>query len=809
MTGGDAWTLAFDGYAPDDEGLREALCTLGNGYFCTRGAGPETAADDVHYPGTYGAGVFNRLVSDVHGRDIVNEDLVNLPNGLGLSFRPADGDWLSPDAMEIRDYRQELDMRRGLLTRRFTCRDGAGRETRVETAQFVHMGAPHLAALRLRFRPENWDGDAVVRATLDGRVINTGVARYRTLNSRHLEALDGAADGAGLFLTSRISQSRTEIALAARTTIAVDGQAVTPARSTAADPGHVAEDLTVTLRSGQWVQADKVVALYTSRDRGISECGLAARQARDRAADFDDLLAGHEAAWAGLWRRADLDIGQDDHVQRVLRLHVFHLLQVASPHAVDLDAGLPARGLSGEAYRGHIFWDEVFILPYLTLRLPEAAKASLMYRYRRLDAARENARAESYRGAMYPWQSGSDGREETQVIHLNPKSQRWVPDRSHRQRHVNMAIAYNVWFYFRATGDRDFLTAAGAEMVLEIARFCASMARHNKDLDRYEIAGVMGPDEFHDGYPDVGEDDAGGLKNNAYTNVTVAWVLGRALEVLDLLDPVSRQGLTDRLSITPEETARWDEMSRKMRIIQDDAGIIQQFEGYADLKELDWDAYREKYGDIHRLDRILEAEGDDPNRYKLAKQADTLMLLYLFPAAELRALLARLDVAMDDATLAATIAYYRARTSEGSSLSRVVHAWILAEIDPARSWELFLEALNSDVGDIQGGTTVEGIHLGAMTGTADTIQRRYTGLELRDDGLYFDPALPATVPRLCLDLRYQGQALRLEVTNGRLTVASLDDGGASVGIGFDGVRHVLAPGKTLELRRGAARTGGA
>ena len=153
-----------------------------------------------------------------------------------------------------------------------------------------------------------------------------------------------------------------------------------------------------------------------------------------------------------------------------LRLHVFHLLQTVSPHSIDLDVGIPARGLHGEAYRGHVFWDEMFVLPFLNLRLPEVARSMLLYRWRRLPQARASARSAGHRGAMFPWQSGATGREESQTLHLNPRSGRWLPDNSHLQRHIGLAVAYNTWRYYEATGDVDFLTEYGAELILSVAR---------------------------------------------------------------------------------------------------------------------------------------------------------------------------------------------------------------------------------------------------------------------------------------------------------------------------------------------------
>src|SRR5262249_47583318 len=392
----------------------------------------------------------------------------------------------------------------------------------------------------------------------------------------------------------------------------------------------------------------------------------------------------------------------NDQVQLLLRLHIAHLLQVCSRHTADLDAGLPARGLNGEAYRGHVFWDEIYALPFFSFRLPEITRGLLKYRFRRMGEARAAAREAGWRGAMVPWQSGSEGTEETQRVHLNPLSGRWEPDLSRNQRHVNAAIFYNIWRYFQTTNDLEFLDRYGAEMMLEIARFWASIAHFNPERERYEIHGVMGPDEFHEKYPGAAD---GGLRNNAYTNVMVAWLCGLACEVLSLLPDSRADALRTRLEISDEELRLWSEMSRRMFVPFHDGGIISQFEGYGELEELDWDAYRERYGNIQRLDRILRAEGEDPNRFKISKQADVVMLFFLLSPETLAALFRRLDHAYREDTAARNIAYYDRRTSHGSTLSFITYAGALAALDPESSWERFLVALRSDAEDIQGGTT--------------------------------------------------------------------------------------------------------
>jgi alpha,alpha-trehalase len=450
---------------------------------------------------------------------------------------------------------------------------------------------------------------------------------------------------------------------------------------------------------------------------------------------------------------------------------------------------VPARGLHGEAYRGHVFWDELFIFPFLNLRMPEITRALLLYRYRRLDEARVAAQGAGYRGAMFPWQSGSNGREETDTQFFNPRSGRWMADHSHLQRHVGAAVAYNVWQYYEVTGDLEFLVDYGAEMLLDMARFWASAATYDPARDRYEIHGMMGPDEYHDRYPGAAR---AGLSNNAYTNVMAAWVLLRARAVLDLLPDAVGHRLRDQLGLTEAEIAEWDTISRRMRLVFHRDGILSQFEGYEALEEFDWDAYRRRYGNLYRLDFILESENDSTTNYKLSKQPDVLMLFYLFSFDELREIFERLGYPFDAETIPRTIDYYHRRSAHDSSLSRVADSWVLARADRPASWDVFMEALVTDVADIQGGTTPEGIHLGAMAGTVDVLQRCYTGIELRGDVLRLDPRLPQPLERLRLSVRYRGQSLRIELEGLTIRVQAMHCVAPSIRVAIRGRTYELA-----------------
>ncbi|MGH7921922.1 MAG: glycoside hydrolase family 65 protein [Candidatus Dormibacteraceae bacterium] len=796
--------LAFRGFAPETERLREALTSTGNGQFCTRGALEWTDADGTHYPATYRHGVMNRETTIMAGEAVRNEDLVNLPNWLLLQLRIEQEEPLRLDAVELLDYRHEYSVADAVLVRHLRFRDQAGRTTSLTSRRFVNMAGPHQAGLEWTLVPEDWSGRVQIISALDGRVVNRGVARYRELEGRHLDPVQTRLQAPDVIsLRTQTRQSHIYIAEAARTRVFAADEEVTPTRSFYEMEDYIHQVLQFDVRQGAPTRVEKMVALYTSRDRAISEAQHNAEDAVTRYEAFATALERHHRAWDELWATCEVRLPSDPEAELLLRFHIAHVLQVCSPLTADLDAGVPARGLNGEAYRGHVFWDELYIYPFLNHRLPQITRGLLLYRYRRLGQARALAHDAGYGGAMFPWQSGSDGREETQTVHLNPMSGRWDPDLSHRQRHVNAAIFFNVWRYFQATGDIEFLLGFGAEMLLEIARFWGTLAHFNPDRGRYEIHGVMGPDEFHERYPD---EEEGGLRNNAYTNVMVAWLMDIAGQVLRLLPEARRQALRAGLQLGDQEVARWEDISRRMLVPFHD-GVLSQFEGYESLTELDWDAYSARHPNLQRLDRILRAEDDTPDRYQVAKQADTLMLFFLFSEAELRTIFERLGYPYEDNTLRRNVDYYAPRTTHGSTLSYVVHAHLLAQIDPQASWGLYLQALASDAGDVQGGTTQEGIHMGVMAGTLDLLQRAYLGADVRGDVLHFAPQLLDRLQGLVLPMRFRGVQLRVEIEGPELRVTAGTEGGArSIQVAAGGETRKVRPGDRYVFRLDAALT---
>ena len=792
------FAFAYEGFDPTGEGLREALTSTGNGYLCTRGAAEWEDADGEHYPGTYAHGVYNRETTILGGLPVHNEDLVNLPNWLVLKLRIDGDDAVRLGDVELLDYCHGYDIRTAMVVRELRFRDRAGRDTALRSRRFVSMADRHHGGIEWTLTAENWSGRVEVVSALDGRVTNSGVARYGQLEGRHLDPVGPRTFGSEVIaLKVETRQSNLYISQAARTRVFDDhGRPAAVERTLYQTEDYVQQILAFTLRPGTATRIEKMVTFYTSRDRAVSDTLVKAGTAASRYADFAPALERHTSAWDELWQLCDIKVPGDQRVQRLLRLHISHVLQVCCRNTVDRDAGVPARGLNGEAYRGHVFWDELYVYPFLSFRLPEVTRTLLLYRFHRLDEARVAANRAGFQGAMFPWQSGSDGTEETQRVHLNPLSGRWDPDLSHNQRHVNAAIFYNIWHYFQATRDLSFMRDHGAEMMLEIARFWASIAHFNPVRERYEIHGVMGPDEFHEKYPGAQET---GLRNNAYTNIMVAWLCGLCRDVLALLPSTRAEALREQLGVTDQELHRWDDMSRRMYVPFHGDGIISQFEGFGDLLELDWEAYSAQYANIQRLDRILHAEQDTPDRYQLSKQADTVMLFFLFSGEELARLLERLGYTYGPDTARRTIAYYDRRTSDGSTLSFVTNAGALAALDPKGSWDRFLVALESDFGDVQNGTTKEGIHLGVMAGTLDLVQRCYSGMHIRDGVLCFDPRLAGPLDQLSFSMQFQGTPIMVTFDDGRLTLAVHPEG-ESPSI------RVAVHGQVCDLRAGDRRT---
>jgi beta-phosphoglucomutase family hydrolase len=768
----DNWKITYNDYDVKKEKSREALLTIGNGYFGTRGSFDEVSSCESNYPGTYIAGLYNRLTTKISGRDIENEDFVVAPNWTTINFKIDDEPWFNPSHVTINKITRTLDFRNGMLSKSMYITDNENRRTKVDSRRIANMLNPHQACVQYCITPLNYSGRISISSILDGTVKNEGVKRYSELNSQHLEPLCQGGEGNISWLKVKTNQSNIEIFESAKLVVRNRDEINDNSYGIAADDGIIYTYVDFDAVENETITIDKIVTIYDNNNIEGDIKNISLTELKE-IESFDQVLVESTSAWNQIWGKTDIKLTGDRISQKMLRLHIYHLMVSASPHNKSIDAGITARGLHGEAYRGHIFWDELFILPFYDIHFPETAKSMLMYRYRRLNKAREYAAEYGYKGAMYPWQSGSDGREETQIIHINPVSGEWGDDYSSLQRHVSLSIAYNIWHYYNITNDTKFIESAGAEMFLEICRFWESKTKYNNETNRYSIDKVMGPDEFHESYPDS---DEGGLRDNAYTNIMTAWMISKSQQIYDLLDANAKVALVNKISFDESELEKWKDIQSKLNLVINDESIISQYDGYFDLKELNWEYYKERYHDIHRMDRILKSEGKSADDYKVAKQADTLMTYYNLENDEITEILNNLQYELPEDYLKSNLKYYLQRTSHGSTLSRVVHSQLANIIDDKNlSWELYKEALTSDYNDIQGGSTSEGIHAGVMAGTIMIAISSYGGVDLRGKLLRINPKLPANWKDISFSLTFKKVTYSFNIKDSSIEVTSDSD----------------------------------
>ncbi|MGX7149653.1 glycoside hydrolase family 65 protein [Enterococcus ureasiticus] len=761
------WNLDYFGYTPGKEEYSvESLLTIGNGFMGLRGTVPEMTLSKEHYPATYIAGLYNEEKSEVAGQIVENEDFVNTPNNQYISIK-VDGtdEWLTLEKATLHYLHRNLDLKTGLFSSHMIVEDSHQHQLKITAKKIVNMAKKNNYSIQYLIKPLNFSKDITVKTTTDGAVYNFNVERYRNLTAKHFHITQLLAEKNKAMIEVQTNQSKINVQQVATITGDFFGADTV---KTSIGQEIIEQEITFYAEKNTTYTFEKQVQVKASIAKENWETPLLP------ATSFDSEFAESKHAWETLWKKSDIRVTGDLMSQKLLRIHTYHLLVSASPfNNNDLDVSVTARGLHGEAYRGHIFWDEIFILPFYVLHFPETAKQLLMYRYNRLGKAKENARESNYAGAMYPWQSGLDGSEDTQKLHLNPLNGQWGEDHSILQRHVSLAIAYNVWMYWNNSGDDQFIKEYGAEMLLEIANFWRSAATFDEMTNRYYIDKVMGPDEFHEAYPDSTES---GLKNNAYTNLMVVWLFEELENILSLLDTQEQTELFNKTGITQEHLKKMEDIRKRLSIEVNEDGIIAQYEGYFDLKEIDWEKAKEKYGNIYRMDRILKAEGQSPDDYKVSKQADTLMLFYNLNKEKIDEILAELGYDLPEDYLEKNLLYYLNRTSHGSTLSRIVHAQLAEEVAfHDLSWKLYQEALYSDYQDIQGGTTAEGIHTGVMAATIYVTLTTYAGIDIKKNYLTIQPNLPQNWTEMIFNIDHKGIHYDLIVSKDSVQVCPSQD----------------------------------
>jgi kojibiose phosphorylase len=704
-----SWLLTEAGFELAREHEIESILAIANGYLGIRASIAEGGR--FSRASTFAAGVY---VPD----GAPGPRLAVLPPWLHVEVTVEDQP-LSLGAGRVLDHRRVLDLYQGVLWREWRQQDPSGRITRLTYLQLASLADRHVVFQSVAVTAENYAGKISL------------ASRLGPSDATHTDMALVLAGPAAVLMRA----ARTEVAIASASE--VHSPAITAAGGreggVQADEGQWTWEASL----GETARIDRIVTVFTSRDV-INPAKTASDHATSiRARGFPSVVQGHVDAWRHRWEVAEVQIVGDEEAQRALHFATYHLIAATNP--ADEYVSIGARGLTGEAYRGHVFWDtEIYMLPFYVFTDPPAARSLLMYRYHTLAAARRKARAHGYEGAMYAWESADTGDEVTPRTVVAPDGRLVTILTGEREHHITADVAYAVWQYWHATGDDAFMVAAGAEILVETARFWVSRAQFEHDGYAH-IRHVIGPDEYHEMVDD-----------NAYTNTMAIFNLERAADAVAIL---KRQQTSDwqrlfaRLGLTEKEPQSWRELAATLTTGFDPATqLIEQFAGYFRLEEVDVAAQRS-----HATPVDVWLGPERLRRSKAIKQADVVALSAL--------LWEKWPVAVHDANFR----YYEPRTAHGSSLSPALHALVAARLgDGALAQAYFREAAEIDLANNMGNAAL-GVHMAALGGLWQAAVFGAAGLQTRENGISVDPHLLPGWAEMVFPVQWRGRLLRLHL----------------------------------------------
>jgi len=742
---GAAWRLSELQDDPIRASSRDSRFTVSNGFLGIRGAQAiNRKAAWTLPPRTYVAGLF-----DTASEPGAIPKLVPAPDWLGVRISL---DGAPPNqTFGTTSERLTLEMKRGLLLGDFQVaapEPGAGVTVRI--LRLISMSERAVGLQLIDIAGGTTEAEVRLEACLEG--MDTGLA-----------AAELTPD-LGVWRTLHSGKSLA-VAVAAR--LLIDGELLTPSETS-----QFRWVWTWRSRPGQPVCFERIVAVARGDD-GVEAPRAVALDKLDAARKFGwrGLVGSHEAAWAERWAASGIEIRGDPGAERALRFALYHLNGAPNPEDDHVSVG--ARGLTGDDYNGHVFWDtEIFLLPFFSFTWPMAARALLMYRFRTLPAAKDKAVAMGWRGALYAWESADTGTEAAPAQVVGPD--RLIVDVrcGTQEQHISADVAYAVWQYWQVTADDGFLLEAGAEILLETARFWASRAVLEADGRRH-IRGVIGPDEYHETIDD-----------NAFTNVMARWNIRRGLEVASVLRerwPAEWARLSAVLGVTEVELKDWNSAAHTVTTgLDPKTGLYEQFEGYFGLEPIDLTAYA---GRSVPMDIVLGRERT--HHSQVIKQADVVALLALAPEE------------FPSGAAEANFRYYEPRCGHGSSLSRAMHGLVAARLDRSEeALRFFTQTAAIDLGDAHV-AIAGGLHMAALGGLWQMAILGFAGLTLLNDGVALNPQLPVKWKALAFPFQWRGRSLRIRINRSEGSVEASLLSGEPMTLTVCGAPHALTVGQRV------------
>ena len=715
----DPWKVIEKGFDPAYSRVSESVFSLANESMGVRGCFDEGGSVDS-LRGAYVNGVFEMEQLNRSYRGIIDKSHFMIPCAEWLMCRIAlDSEVLDLGKVQFSDFTRELDMRAGTLTRSYVWTTASGKAIRLTFLRFMDMVNRERAYQRITVEPLNFSGCVEFATDVSFDTMHEGRQKCFWQDARV------EADGGRMLLQARTGQSGQEVFAGALVDLPAAAVASTEAKSATISAS-------IPVEMGKAVHVDKRVAILFDGTEGeqLWQSGKSALAASEKVA-LEDALLAQRAYWDAWWRTSDICIESANETldasvaaeQQGIRFCSFQLAQTYNGGSMRHNIG--AKGLTGEAYNGHAFWDtEACCLPFYLFTNPDAARNLLQFRYNTLPMAIERAKMLDCTGACYP------------IATLNGDEACALWQHASLQLQPSTAVAYGIWHYVHLTQDEDFLWECGAEMLLQIARFMASRVEQSGKTGKYGYYGVMGPDEFHMM-----------VNNNAYTNYMGKRTLAYAAEVLvdmQRKQPAAYAALAEKTALAADEPARWQHIADNMYIPQTADGLIEQHDGYFDLPHTDINAIPVSEFPLYdhwSYDRIYRSD--------MIKQPDVLMFLYLYNSSFTREV-KRINYE-----------FYEPRTIHESSLSPAIHSILAAELDRMdEAVRFFGYATRLDL-DNYNRNTREGLHITSIVMAWANIVYGFAGLRSDGEQLIFAPRLPDRWKRLTFSVMYRGRVIRI------------------------------------------------
>lgn len=738
----DPWKIIVRGWDPERQREAESLCSIGNGRMGQRANFEETYSGDS-LQGNYIAGVYypdkTRVGWWKNGYPEYFAKVLNAPSWIGIQVQ-VDGQELDLSSCSVSEFEQSLDMKNGLLQRQFTAILANGQTLAVKSTRFCSRAESETAWIKYQIEPINFSGKIQVVSAVNGDVRNED-SNYDEV---FWEPKGAHADAEWAWVHSITKKTAFEVCTAMRTAVVQGDQfielSITPQQSET----KAAQQFEVAVTQGETTTIYKAVAVTSSMNHAVADLRKAAGDllAKSWEEGFEAAQTAHQKIWAKTWDFSDVLIEGDVEAQQAIRYNIFQLYQTYTGEDERLNIG--PKGFTGEKYGGSTYWDtEAYCLPFfLSTAQPKVARQLLIYRYKHLDKAIENAAKLGFTdgAALYPMvtMNGEECHNEWEI--------------TFEEIHRNGAIAYAIYNYIRHTNDKGYLAEYGFEVLLGLARFWRQRVSFSERKQKYVILGVTGPNEYENN-----------VNNNWYTNLMATWTMEYTLDAADYLQdehPERYKELVQKTNFDDiREPEEWTDIIENMYYPKlKGTRILLQQQGYMDKDQVlvrDLKPEERPINQHWSWDRIL--------RSCFIKQADVLQGMYLF------------EDRFDKKTLRDNFEFYEPRTVHESSLSPSVHAVLAARLGmEEKAYEMYLRTARLDLDDYNNEVD-EGLHITSMAGSWLAIVQGFGGMQIRKGKLQLNPFLPKHWKSYAFNLLFRGRQLRVQVKEHSVRVSNMSE----------------------------------